>query len=437
VATGREYLALGVLGALLVAAPGPATAGADDGPRADVASATPRVDLFLEHRLVVPWLDHSLEIGDLEAMDDLLVEPPAAGGPLAGARFRSSFTEKDGTVVPGLQPEFRLFSYQARASWPVGDGAVVSSEADLLGFAGGERVDGPPVAQPPRMAKLHLTGAWAALESGVRVESASPGLETITDRGVQADQEGAEVWVALRLGMAGLRATAGHASDNVLEDRHRPRTTRTEGGLALELKLPDASLFSVGASEGAWVRLPARRATGPESRWGKGELERLFATLYHHGGRRWNASLSTTYTEGTQSEPVGRASSMLSHYLTVSVQPTLSLGITPTLGVSQDDSVSGAGSRTLWASLSVWAAPLAGPIDLTLYADWKRSRTLDDLYDGRSFYAGACLTWHLRRRAPTTALVFEAGYYRFLDAASGSGRYEDVAGQVVFKVAAF
>jgi hypothetical protein len=31
----------------------------------------------------------------------------------------------------------------------------------------------------------------------------------------------------------------------------------------------------------------------------------------------------------------------------------------------------------------------------------------------------------------------EAGYYRYLDAAAGSGRHEELVGQVVFKLASF
>ncbi|MGH7267674.1 MAG: hypothetical protein ACREMB_22890, partial [Candidatus Rokuibacteriota bacterium] len=391
--------------------------------------------LFFERRLIVPGLAGALEL-DLEGTEDLLFEPGGEIRRAPAVRFRSSFTEKDASVVPGAELEWRLLSYQARASWHLAGGAV-SSEANLLGFAPDAPVDQAPTAPTPRMAKLHLTGVFGALDGGVRLESVSPGLESVIGRHAGGDREGTDGWLALRLGRARLRASVGELSDNVLEDRHRSRTTREEAGLAVELTLPRGLFLSAGASRGTWDREPARRATGREARWGAGDFDRLFATLYYYGGPRWNVSLSSSDTASAESEPVGRVSGSVSHSLSLSLQPAPSLGITPTVGLSRDDTDAGTGSRTVWTSLSLWAAPLAGPLDLTVYADSNRSHTLDAVYDGRSVYAGAGLTWHLRRRAPTATLGLEAGYYRYLDAASGSGRYEETVAQVVFKLAAF
>ena len=69
------------------------------------------------------------------------------------------------------------------------------------------------------------------------------------------------MWVAVGVGRFRLRATAAEVSDNLLGDPSRPRTTKTDARLALELSFPSGSLASLSVSQGMSVPSPAQRGS--------------------------------------------------------------------------------------------------------------------------------------------------------------------------------
>jgi hypothetical protein len=397
----------------------------------------PRGEFFFDRWLPIGvpgggW--YSLGHVALDRVDDLRSEPPApADNRTPRLRFASavSETEPPATVATG----WRLLKLQARASsylW----GGTVSGETDLLDYGPPDRVDDGPGAASPRLLRVGLKGSWGGLDAAVRYESVSRGLEPIVGPTLKTDQEGSEAWLAARLGVLRLKASVGETWTNVADDAHQPRTTTTQGALALELTLPTASLVSVSVSRGNVV-LCAPTESGGARRLAAHEVDSLVATLYHWGGPEWAMTLSTTYAVSAELGRLGPESAAVSHDLSASYQPIAALTIVPALSLGEQDPETGVGSRYQSASLTVTAAPLVGPLDLTLFGAWTRSHTTDGAYDGRTVNASASLVLNLRQSAPRTTLALQAGYSRDFDAASRLSGYEEVRGLVLLRIAAF
>ena len=226
-------------------------------------------------------------------------------------------------------------------------------------------------------------------------------------------------------------------SDNLLRDPSRPRTTKTEARLALELSLPSGSLASLAASQGTSVPSQAQRGSAEGRGLEARDFESLALTLYRYGGPQWDFTLTTTYTESQgRWQRDGEVVSVV-HDLSGSYRPISSVSITPTLSFSQDDPTGGAGNRYLSTSVTVAVAAPSTPLDVTLYGSYTRGYTTDRLWDARTLDALAILTWHLRRSSPTVGLSFEAGGSRYVDAIGGAGGYDELRGQVSLRIAGF
>jgi hypothetical protein len=376
---------------------------------------------------------YSLGLVRIHTGFDPVTEPSEEEAAISGVRFHASVTEKDrGDADTGL----RLLDFHAEARSPLWGGSLLG-KTQAIGYGA---VDPPlPVVPDPQPHAVHLDvrGTWDWLESGVGFLSVTPGLEKVTGPTVKPDREGGELWMAVALGQFRLRATVAEVSDNLLGDPSRPRTTKTDARLALELRLPSGSLASLGVSQGTSVPAPARRGPGggrtPEAR----DFESLVLTLYRYGGPQWDFNLTTTYTQAQGRRRPEDEIVAVVHDLAGSYRPTPSLSITPALSVSEDDGAGGAGNRYLSTSVTVALAPPVGPLELALYGAYARGYTTDERSDTRTIDAFATLTWRLRRSAPTAALVFEVGCTRYVDAIWGSADYDDVRGQVSLRIAGF
>jgi hypothetical protein len=362
-----------------------------------------------------------------------LSEPPEEEAAISDVRFQAFVTEKDEDAADsGL----RLLDLRAHASSPLWGGSVLG-ETRALGYGA---ADGPLPAEPDRLphaVQLRAKGTWEWLESGVGFQSITPGLEKFTGPTIKPDREGGEAWVAVGAGQFRLRGTVAEVSDNLLRDPSRPRTTKTEARLALELRLLSDSLASLAVSQGTSVPSPAQR----ESEGGRGfearDFESLVLTLYRYGGPQWDLTLTTTYTESQgRWQRDGEVVSVV-HDLSGSYRPIPSVSITPTLSFSQDDPSGGVGNRYLSTAVAVGVAPPDSPLDVTLYGSYTRGYTTDQLWDSRTLDALAILTWRLRRPSPTVGLSFEVGGSRYVDAIGRAGGYEELRGQVSLRIAGF
>lgn len=372
------------------------------------------------------------------AVDDLLGGSPGSEGTLPGIRFDSAFTERDRPAFDGLEPDWRLLSLKARASSRLWAGTL-TEEAEVLGY-------GPPEPSGlassdlagPRLLRLNARGAWGRVESGMRFQSVSPGLEKVTGPAVKPDREELEAWLAARLGPLRLRVLAGELHDDVADDPRRGTTTRTQAGATAQWTMPSGSLFGLGLNHGRSERAAPLRGPERGRRWPTTDFDSLVASGYHYGGPRWDVTLASTYTMSADTGSPARKTALLSHDFSVSIRPTPAITLTPAVSLFEDAPRGAeAGSRSLSASLSVTLAPLADPLDLTLYGGYTRSRTADGAYDGQSLDTTASLVWHLRRSPPTATLSFQIGYDRYHDPASHGAGYEELTGLVTVRVAAF
>jgi hypothetical protein len=394
------------------------------------AGQDPATGLLLDRWAVLDEARYSIALVRLYRTADLLSEPPEEQDALSDVRFQASVTEKDGEAADaGL----RLLDLRANASSALWGGSLLG-ETRVLGYGAADR---PLPAEPdrqPHAVQARAKGTWGWLESGVAFHSVTPGLEKFTGPTIKPDREGGEMWMAVGYGRARLRATLAEESDNVLGDASRPRTTKTDARLALELTLPSSTLASLAASRGTSVPSSAPRVSGElEAR----DFESLALTLYRYGGAQWDLALTTTYTESEGRRQPDRETVSVVHDVSGSYRPIPSVCITPTLSFSQDDPTGGAGNRYLSTSVAVAVTPPRSPVDLALHGSYTRGYTTDRLWDARTLDAFAILTWRLRRSAPTVGLAFEGGGSRYVDSAAGAGEYDELHGLVRLRIAGF
>jgi hypothetical protein len=404
----------------------PLVAAGQEGP------SLPRSGLVLDRWAVLDAARYSVGLVRLYRIADLLAEPPEEETAISDVRFHASVTEKDREPADGL----RLLDLRAQASSPLWGGSLLG-ETRALGFGA---ADYPLPAEPdrhPHAVQMRAKGTWPWLESGVAFQSVTPGLEKFTGAATKPDREGGEMWVAVGPGQLRLRATVAEVSDNVLGEPSRPRTTRTDARLALEVTLRSGSLVSLAAGQGTSIPSPAPRAPGGSRGLEAHDFESLVLTLSPYGGPQWDLTLTTTYTESQSRRQPDRETVSLVHDVSGSFRPIPSVCITPTLSFSQDDPSGGAGNRYLSTSLAVTVAPPRTPLDLTLYGSYTRGYTTDRLWDARTLDALAVLTWRLRPSSPALALAFEAGGSRYVDAIGGAGGYDELRALVSVRISGF
>jgi len=365
--------------------------------------------------------------------DALRVSPPVAES--RGIRVESRFAERQVPAGAAVDPSWHLLQLTADRSqrWL---GGTFGQHVEVLGYGVTDPTGGDPGApETPRLFRLGLQDRWSVLETGLRFDSVTPGLERVAP-GTKPDQEQAQVWLGARVERVRVRAIATDSRDNVRDDPRRPWTARREAGLAVDVATPSGSLLSVAATHGEAARhpalLPASGATPSED---PREFDSLTATAYRYGGPHWDGTISTTFTRTAEAgggDGLSVSSDLSGSYRRgrLSVTPVVSLYVA-------GPGTAGVGSESVTGSLSVVVAPLIGALDLTLYGGYGRSRTTDDLWDSRSLDATASLVWNLRRGAPRVTLAFEGGYHRYVDAASEQPGYREAVGQITLTIALF
>lgn len=412
------------------------------GPTASRAEAPgePTLRLAVERWRLLEHAWHPLDGAALDRgeADDALLEPlPVASG-LRDVRVTHRFID---TPPPGgtpVDPSGRLLDLTVLGSARALSG-VVSQDLRLVGYG----VPGP--AQPagdlgmfPRLLRLGTKANLRGVESGLRVESVTSGIEKVTGPGTKGDQEGVEAWLAVRTGGLRFKAFVEDSRDNVADDPGRPWTRTTEAGVAGELGLPAGSLLSLGATRGELALTPAARGPGREARGQPTEFDILAGTLHTSGDPRWDATASSSYRWNADTGRLGAEFVSVSHDLSGSYRPISAVTIRPVLSLADaEDRTPSLGSQSLTGALTVVLAPLVDAFDLALYGGTTRSRTSDGTFDGRGVDTTAGLTLHLRRSPPTTTVTFEVGYHQYADAASQLGGYGEAVGLVVLKIASF
>jgi hypothetical protein len=383
---------------------------------------------------------YSVVPGDVDPAErePLAEAPPGEPGPL-GQHVTSAFSIREPPAGLPAEPSWSLVHLSTRGWSRLPHGGTLTEALEILGYGGPEHGEPTDLAEAaPRLVRFRLEGSWGRLDSGLRVESVTAGLEKAAGPSAKPDQEGAEAWLGLRLGRLRLKASAEAFADNVRDDAERAQTATSRAGLTLELALPGDALLSLsGMHGGSTVAAPAR-ADGTLLTPAPSEFDTVVASLYRYGGAQWDLWLSSSRTvETTGRDDAG--STVTTHDLSASYRPTARVTLTPALSLSGHDAATAGtpGYQSLSASLTLVLARLVPEHDLTLYAGYSRSRTTDGAFDTRSVDGTVSLVRTLRRASPRATLAFELGYHHSLDAASGLRPAREAVAQVTLRLASF
>lgn len=349
-----------------------------------------------------------------------------------GITWKSSFEEREAGAHDGRT----LIGWGARASSALWPGTLVA-DVNLLAVE-------PPNSvgldeEPRRWLRLAVKETWGPITLGVRVESVSPGLERVTGGRVRGETEGAEAWVEGREGPAGLRLSGGQFWDNLAAYPWQPRTTKSQGGAAVDVALPGRVALSLGYQGGVAEREPAPRPRGLPAAQSGGSTFHNLTTALSCGGSAWTLTVSSTYLPSRDLRDSDRETRSLSHDVSATLRLPASITVTPVLGIAEDAyEWSGARSQTTAASISVsWASVLDG-VDLAVSGSYARNQMTDDVYDARAINAAASVIWRLRLAGLTgTSLAFEVGSNHYVDKAAPAAGYAEVYGVVTLRIASF
>ena len=349
-----------------------------------------------------------------------------------GIRWKSAFEERE----VGTHDSRARIGWRARVSSTVWSGTM-TGEVDVLAIE-------PPHAvgldtESRRWLRLAIRESWGPFTLGLRVESATAGLERVSEGRVKGETEGGEAWLEGREGPARLRLSGGQFWDNLAGYPWLPRTTRTQVGGALDVSLPADLALNVAYQNGLAERTMALRPRTAQAAATGASTFQSVTTSLSYGGPAWSLTVSSTYAPSTDVQDPERESIWRSHDVSATVQVLPSVTLTPALTVAEDTyEWSGTRSQTTSASVSVsWASVLEG-VDLTVSGSYARNRTSDELYDGTAINAAAGLVWRLRQAGLGGAtLAFEVGANHYVDKVTSSAGYAEVYGLVTLRIASF
>jgi hypothetical protein len=281
--------------------------------------------------------------------------------------------------------------------------------------------------------RLGLKGAAGPFGYGASYQSVGKRLETLATSAMKKDREGTEVWAESRVGVGRLKASLSELSDNVDQDPRLPRTTKTQGGLTVEVAPSGWPVLGLSYSEGVADRVPL--GGRPTARRAESDLETFGGSLYY-ARSDWDVTLSTSYSPSIERHRGGRETLTIAHDLSASYRPTGAVTISPSLGLWEDRYLwSGVQNDTTAAALTLTYAPPSETVSLTAFGSYSRSRGSDGWTEGTAASASASVAWNLGLSPPSrSALSLELGYNRYVDAITPSSSYTDLSALVLFRV---
>ncbi len=285
-------------------------------------------------------------------------------------------------------------------------------------------------------ASLGVKGQLADFEVGAEYRSFGKRVERILSgpQG-QKDQEGSEIWLARQIGLLRLRLAKSDLSDNVDQSPALPRTTKAQTAVTAELKQPAWPIFGVtyatGDSERVWFTPGAR---GPERQ----TFDSVAGSAYYDGAG-WMISVSSTYALSRDSLRSEQETSSLYHSLSLSLRPTGSLTIAPSVTAGQDQYLwSATRSDMGYASLTLSYGPPASRWHAWTFAGGGKTQSSDSSVNGRSMSITGGLAYDLGKILPgRTTVSLEAGYDRYLDDILPRRSAQSVFGFLLLKIASF
>jgi hypothetical protein len=349
-----------------------------------------------------------------------------------GISWKSAFEEREAGTHDGRT----LIGWRARASSPLWSGTL-TGDVNVLAIE-------PPQSiglgtESRRWLRLAIKESWGPLTLGVRVESASAGLERVSEGRLKGETEGGEVWLEGQEGPARLRLSGGQFWDNLAAYPWQPRTTRTQAGAALDVWLPAGVALNVAYQNGLAERAPGPRPRSAQAATAGASAFHSVATSLSCGGAAWSLTVSSTYAPSTDVRDPERETISLSHDVSATLRALPSVTITPALTVAEDTyEWSGTRSQTTSASVSVsWTSVLEG-VDLTVSGSYARNHASEELYDATAISATAGLIWRLRQGSlGGTSVAFQVGSNHYFDKVTALAGYSEIYGMVTLRIASF
>ena len=282
--------------------------------------------------------------------------------------------------------------------------------------------------------KAELNG----LEGGAEYRSVGKRLEPIVSVPTsQRDREGAEVWVAQRLGLLRFKVSRSDLSDNVDRNPAVPRTNRTQTAIGTQVTPRGWPIFGLtyatGDLERTWLTGSGRpRAVERQS------FDSLAASVYY-SRPEFDLSGSSTYGYSRDLGSADREMTSLYHDLTLILRPLKTVTLAPTVSTGTDRYEWSSGQyQTSTLSLLLTYRPAASRWKVWTLGAYSTSETSDRTVDGRimSVSGGlACgLGTVLGGRASVTV---EAGYDRYVDSVYPATSSRGAFGLVLLKVTSF
>ncbi|HEY7038529.1 MAG TPA: hypothetical protein VID28_06755 [Methylomirabilota bacterium] len=282
--------------------------------------------------------------------------------------------------------------------------------------------------------KAQLNG----LEGGAEYRSVGKHLEpVVAGPASQRDREGTEVWVAQRLGLLRLKVSQSDLTDNVDRNPILPRTNRTQTAISAQVTPRGWPMFALtyatGDLERTWLTGEGRTRSVERQ-----TFDSLAASIYYSRSA-FDISGSSTYAASRDLGGVDREMTSLYHDLTLTLRPTKTVTVMPSVSTGVDRyEWSAVQYQTGSMSLLLTYTPVASRWNVWTLGAYSSSQTTDRTVDGCTMSVSGGLAYDLGRLLSGRASVsVEAGYDRYVDGVYSDGSSRGAFGLVLLKITSF
>lgn len=308
----------------------------------------------------------------------------------------------------------------------------VTTEAEVArnqgGVAGlqnplpGEAQDDPTTS----MVRLGLSSSAASVRYGVMYRQAGQAYYNGADQAVR------EVWGEWKDGWTSIRSAVGRQWNNVAADPTRSRLDQTYGRISLSWNKPVWPSFAVTYSENTM-----KSQYDPVGAIPQAVNNHTLEAVLGYQTTRWTASLSSSYSLGTDLLRNGSDSRVTAETLTTSFRPFNTLTIAPALGYRvEQQEASGVRTDSPSASLTMNYRQ-SRQLLITALGNYSGSRSSDRLIDLDNVGGKGILAWGLPppSRDWNALISVEAGYNRQINRLLPSSDQQDLSGVMRFVLA--
>ncbi|HJT21999.1 MAG TPA: hypothetical protein VJ746_16100 [Nitrospira sp.] len=276
------------------------------------------------------------------------------------------------------------------------------------------------------MMRLGLSSSAASVRYGMTYRQAGQAYYNGADQAVR------EVWGEWKNGWTSIRSAVGRQWNNVAGDPTRSRLDQTYGRIGLSWNKPVWPTFAVNYSENTMKSQLDPVGTTPQA-----VNSHTLEAVLGYQTTVWTASLSSSYSLGTDLLHNGTDSRVTAETLTTSFRPFNTLTIAPVLGyrVEQQDA-SGVRTDSPSASLTMNYRQ-SQQFLITALGNYSGTKSSDRLTDLDNVGGKGILTWGLPppSRDWNALLSFEGGYNRQINRLLPSADQQDLSGVMRFVLA--